>query len=263
MSVEDEKALLESGETALEVPAPGVKVSFKTFAVGWIALSMVPPLVCYEPFSHDVTASVSSNVGKFTSFAGTKIKTIVEWVPPDAVLPPNPECFHKPDASDYTGTVSVTVSNIPCQKWTLPLMTDGSATATHAAPHVHRTAGLIDLGYDHNFCRNPWAGETADSGAWCYTTDETVVWEYCDVGTPSAAPCPHTPTPTSGAWAQCEDTCAYAGDGQCDDGGWRPLELLLTGWEGWTGWEGCGRDTSGRPTPCAPSAHSLQRCEGA
>merc|ERR1719345_654602 len=84
LSVEDEKALLESGETASsleEDAAPKVKVSFKTFAVGWIALSMVPPLVCYEPFSH---------VGKFTSFAGTKIKTILEWVPPDAVLPPNP-----------------------------------------------------------------------------------------------------------------------------------------------------------------------------
>eukprot|EP00964_Phaeocystis_antarctica_P043463 scaffold24946_cov36-Phaeocystis_antarctica.AAC.1 len=227
MSVEDEKVLLESGETASsleEDAAPKVKVSFKTFAVGWIALSMVPPLVCYEPFSHEVTASVSSNVGKFTSFAGTKIKTIVEWVPPDAVLPPNPECFHEPDASDYSGTVSVTVSNIPCQKWTLPLMNDGRATATHDAPHVHRTAGLIDVGYDHNYCRNPWAAEeTDDSGAWCYTTDEAVVWEYCDVGSPSAAPCPHTPTPTSGAWAQCEDTCEYAGDGQCDDGGPRAL----------------------------------------
>ena len=223
--VDDEKALLESGgRAALDQRRLEVKVSFKALAVGWIALSMVPPLACYEPFSHDVTASVSSNVGKFTSFAGTKIKTIVEWVPPDAVLPPNPECFNKADASDYMGTVSVTASNIPCQKWTLPLMSEGRATATGEAPHVHRTAGLVDLGYDHNYCRNPWAGETDDSGAWCYTTDEAVVWEYCDVGTPSATPCPRTPTPTSGTWAQCEDTCAYANDGQCDDGGWRPLE---------------------------------------
>ena len=47
---------------------------------------MVPPLVCYEPFSHDVGSwfSVSSNVGKFTAFAGTKV----------AAFPPPP--YHPP-----------------------------------------------------------------------------------------------------------------------------------------------------------------------
>eukprot|EP00320_Phaeocystis_rex_P001447 CAMPEP_0119078272 /NCGR_PEP_ID=MMETSP1178-20130426/99470_1 /TAXON_ID=33656 /ORGANISM="unid sp, Strain CCMP2000" /LENGTH=101 /DNA_ID=CAMNT_0007060705 /DNA_START=1 /DNA_END=303 /DNA_ORIENTATION=+ len=75
------------------------------------------------------------------------------------------------------------------------------------------------MGYDHNYCRNPWARETGDIGAWCYTQDKGTLWDFCDVGTPSSTPCPHTPTPDSGEWAQCEETCAYAGDGQCDDGG--------------------------------------------
>ena len=35
------------------------------------------------------------------------------------------------------------------------------------------------FGQDSNFCRNiPGSGE----GAWCYTTNPNVEWEYCDVG---------------------------------------------------------------------------------
>ena len=69
---------------------------------------------------------------------------------------------------DYRGTINVTRSGRTCQRW------DAQTPHTHSNdPSAEPLAGLED----NNFCRNP----DFDEGAWCYTTDPEVRWEYCDV----------------------------------------------------------------------------------
>ncbi|XP_077997465.1 plasminogen-like isoform X3 [Glandiceps talaboti] len=83
------------------------------------------------------------------------------------------ECYYDEKQTDYRGTVSVTVSDRTCQKW------------TSQSPHPHadwtpQTRPNEGLG-DHNYCRTAgWNGD----GAWCYTTDPAKNWEYCDLPKP-------------------------------------------------------------------------------
>ena len=83
-------------------------------------------------------------------------------------------------AADYRGFVSVTRSNITCQKW------------TSQSPHRHSFSpgNYSDSGLgDHNFCRNP--GGRRDF-AWCYTTEEETQWDYCNIG-PANETCEELP----------------------------------------------------------------------
>lgn len=65
---------------------------------------------------------------------------------------------------EYASITSVTVSNRTCQRW------------NESTPHGHRfTSSLADQG---NYCRNP---DREPKGPWCYTTDPTKRWEYCDI----------------------------------------------------------------------------------
>lgn len=68
----------------------------------------------------------------------------------------------------YQGSVNVTQSGIPCQKWSLQ------------DPHDHGLPVDVipELWGAENFCRNP-AGE--HEKPWCYTTNTGVLWEYCDI----------------------------------------------------------------------------------
>ncbi|KAJ7417531.1 Muscle, skeletal receptor tyrosine protein kinase [Willisornis vidua] len=68
----------------------------------------------------------------------------------------------------YQGWVNVTVSGIPCQKW------------SDQAPHFHRRTPQVfpELFDAENYCRNP-GGE--NERPWCYTKDPAVIWEYCNV----------------------------------------------------------------------------------
>ena len=63
------------------------------------------------------------------------------------------------EGSDYTGTVSVTISGRTCQRWDVK------------EPHKHPREPL-----PHNYCRNP---DGSPRGVWCYTTDPSKRWEYC------------------------------------------------------------------------------------
>ena len=91
--------------------------------------------------------------------------------------PPPGTCIPDPDTcgcassqqDDYRGTIAVTKNGRTCQAW------------TSQSPHGHNLTPnnypASDL--DNNYCRNP----DGEPGAWCYTTDQEMRWELCDVPT--------------------------------------------------------------------------------
>ncbi|XP_067839673.1 muscle, skeletal receptor tyrosine-protein kinase [Heptranchias perlo] len=68
----------------------------------------------------------------------------------------------------YQGSVNVTASGIPCQKW------------SEQVPHFHRRLPELfpELTNSNNYCRNP-GGES--ERPWCYTMDRAIRWEFCNV----------------------------------------------------------------------------------
>ncbi|XP_077593672.1 muscle, skeletal receptor tyrosine-protein kinase [Stigmatopora nigra] len=68
----------------------------------------------------------------------------------------------------YRGSVNVTGSGIPCQRW------------DQQVPHRHRLSAeaIPELKGSQSGCRNP-AG--IGERPWCYTSDADVRWEYCAV----------------------------------------------------------------------------------
>uniref|UniRef100_A0A8W8MGF7 Metalloendopeptidase n=1 Tax=Magallana gigas TaxID=29159 RepID=A0A8W8MGF7_MAGGI len=72
------------------------------------------------------------------------------------------ECSYASDGSDYVGTVSHTVTGLPCQMW------DSNT------PHTHDYNKLTN---DQNYCRNT----DSSKAPWCMTMDPSVRWGYCDV----------------------------------------------------------------------------------
>ena len=90
---------------------------------------------------------------------------------PNMPIPTNDTCgsakYHQ---ADYRGPINVTATGRTCQRW------------SSQEPHPHKfkpedrpMSGLDD----NNSCRNPSGDDSI--GAWCYTTDEDVQWEYCHV----------------------------------------------------------------------------------
>ncbi|XP_068700438.1 uncharacterized protein [Montipora foliosa] len=78
------------------------------------------------------------------------------------------ECFYG-NGRGYHGNKSTTVSGYKCQSW--------NATT----PREHNITGSIykEITNCTNLCRNP--GGFGLHGPWCFTTNETVQWEYCGV----------------------------------------------------------------------------------
>jgi len=71
------------------------------------------------------------------------------------------------------GTQSTTVKGYTCQAW---------ASDT---PHNPHASAKVDSNYPDgsreaasNYCRNPGS---RDGGPWCYTTDPTKRFDYCDI----------------------------------------------------------------------------------
>ena len=72
------------------------------------------------------------------------------------------ECLLLGDnGANYAGTVNVTVSGKPCQRW------------DSDTPHLQAFVDV--LGDEANYCRNPNGGVNP----WCYTMDQNVNTEYC------------------------------------------------------------------------------------
>ncbi|KAH8279127.1 hypothetical protein KR026_002055 [Drosophila bipectinata] len=68
----------------------------------------------------------------------------------------------------YMGTANVTKSGIPCQRWDTQY------------PHKHIQPPLVfhQLLEGENYCRNAGGEEPQP---WCYTVDESVRWQHCDI----------------------------------------------------------------------------------
>ncbi|XP_069097030.1 muscle, skeletal receptor tyrosine-protein kinase [Pleurodeles waltl] len=75
---------------------------------------------------------------------------------------------YKDNGRFYQGIVNITVSGIPCQKWSVQV------------PHSHKRSPQVfpELSNAENYCRNP-GGES--ERPWCYTMDQNKRWEYCNV----------------------------------------------------------------------------------
>ena len=78
-------------------------------------------------------------------------------------------CGSSPLQFDYRGTINSTQSGFTCQSWSAQWPNEHSMTSAQ-----YPTSGLGD----HNYCRNP---NNQPGGAWCYTTNSDIPWEYCDV----------------------------------------------------------------------------------
>ncbi|XP_048210357.1 plasminogen [Perognathus longimembris pacificus] len=117
--------------------------------------------------------------------------------PPDTSAPPEQtpvvqECYEG-NGQSYRGTSSTTITGKKCQSW------------WSMTPHRHAKTpvNFPNAGLAMNYCRNP----DADKGPWCYTTDPSVRWEYCnlkrcvDAGGSAAATAP-APAPSAPATSQ-------------------------------------------------------------
>ncbi|XP_058591815.1 plasminogen [Neofelis nebulosa] len=76
------------------------------------------------------------------------------------------ECYQG-NGQSYRGTSSTTITGKKCQPW--------SSMVPHR--HVKTPERYPDAGLTMNYCRNP----DADKSPWCYTTDPSVRWEFCNL----------------------------------------------------------------------------------
>ena len=74
------------------------------------------------------------------------------------------------------GNVATTVSGKTCQAWT----SDFPHSHSYHSDSMYPDGSVSAAG---NKCRNPDSGW--NYGAWCYTTDPSMEWDYCDI-----PPCP-------------------------------------------------------------------------
>ncbi|ODN04404.1 Tyrosine-protein kinase transmembrane receptor Ror2 [Orchesella cincta] len=68
----------------------------------------------------------------------------------------------------YQGTVNITKTGIPCQRWDTMV------------PHSHNRPPPVfpEIQNAENFCRNAGGEEPRP---WCYTTDPYIRWQHCDI----------------------------------------------------------------------------------
>ncbi|KAK3516689.1 hypothetical protein QTP70_022185, partial [Hemibagrus guttatus] len=77
---------------------------------------------------------------------------------------------------DYRGSISITAAGVTCQAW--------SASTPHMSNFNEKSHP--GKGLDSNNCRNP-DGDT--NGPWCYTTDQSKKWDYCNIPDCAQAKC--------------------------------------------------------------------------
>ncbi|XP_006882836.1 PREDICTED: plasminogen-like isoform X2 [Elephantulus edwardii] len=101
-----------------------------------------------------------------TSSVESTMDSCVFLPAPPEQTPVVQECFQG-NGQSYRGTSSTTISGKKCQSW------------SSMTPHRHNMTPtrFPDADLILNYCRNP----DADGRPWCYTTDPSVRWEYCNL----------------------------------------------------------------------------------
>ena len=85
-----------------------------------------------------------------------------------------PACLFTKLGTSYIGTKSTTRTGKTCQSWSSQSPHTHSFTQSAAFPDA-----ILQLGDAGNYCRNPDGAH--EGGVWCFTTDSSTEWEYCDV----------------------------------------------------------------------------------
>ncbi|XP_035662036.1 uncharacterized protein LOC118406227 isoform X2 [Branchiostoma floridae] len=125
-----------------------------------------------------------------------------EPTPPSTTVTSTRDC-QVGNGVSYRGTVAVTETGRTCQRW----------DSQYPHDHDYTTADYPSSGLEENYCRNPGG----DAGVWCYTTDPSTRWEYCDVHVPVCAQC-------ESGWTESNSYCYkfvsdqvswYTADSQC------------------------------------------------
>lgn len=96
-------------------------------------------------------------------------------------------------SSEYRGTIDKTRFGKKCQNWTIEEPHKHNFTPTKLGEKEAEKQGIAD----HNYCRDPHSDRF---GAWCYTTDEEVKWDYCscrEASVTSTTSIPSTTTSTT------------------------------------------------------------------
>lgn len=117
------------------------------------------------------------------------------------------DCSHgraESRGEDYRGSVSTTEKGYTCQSW--------AQQFPHQHARTHKQFPGAGLG-GHNHCRNP----DGEARPYCFTTDVSMRWDYCDVGSPSSHGC-------SDAAPGVAAASGAAGDGQMAP---RPREMAF------------------------------------
>ena len=86
------------------------------------------------------------------------------------------------DQADYRGTTNTTISGRTCLKWEVQ----------EPHEHVYVPSERWPM-LEANYCRNP----DGTPGAWCYTTDPEVRWEYCNIPQCDTSTVPITASPVA------------------------------------------------------------------
>ena len=71
--------------------------------------------------------------------------------------------------TSYRGEMALSKTGLECMAW------NSQTPHAHGLTPEKETYANKGIGY-HNFCRNP---DDEPNGAWCYTMDPKVRWEYC------------------------------------------------------------------------------------
>ncbi|RXN07461.1 plasminogen-like protein [Labeo rohita] len=131
--------------------------------------------------------------------------------PEEPVIPVGEECYEG-DGSSYRGAMSETVSGKKCQFW------------TSMEPHRHSKTPQSFPAADlrRNLCRNP----DGDRAPWCYTTDPSVRWEYCNIERCDRTPIVQEPlaSPTVPVQTSTPQETGTGGEGHLKETGFPVIE---------------------------------------